>query len=92
MRPICFVLKKALAHQISFAVPSRSYDSKFLFGHQNTNYIGQYFLDKDGTSGYSDVKNGTGSYPAVFGFDFADVVSWTDHLAHATPHHPTSTQ
>lgn len=66
------------------ALSSLRYDTKFLFGHQNTNYIGQYFLDKDGTAGYSDVKNGTGSYPAVFGYDFADVVengiSFTEHV------------
>jgi len=63
------------------------YDSKFLFGHQNDNYIGQYFKDKTGELGYSDVQNGTGSYPAVFGYDFADVVedgqSFQEHVKQA---------
>merc|ERR1711998_338445 len=62
------------------------YDKRFLFGHQNDNYIGQYFKDKDGTNGYSDVQNGTGSYPAVFGYDFADVIegqSFVEHVKQA---------
>ena len=63
------------------------YDTKFLFGHQNDNYIGQYFKDKTGELGYSDVQNGTGSYPAVFGYDFADVVengqSFQEHVKQA---------
>lgn len=61
--------------------------SSFLFGHQNTNYKGQYFKDKVGTMGYSDVYNGTGSYPAVFGFDWLDVIEngqdFTEHVQFA---------
>jgi len=56
------------------ALSELRYESSFLLGHQNDNYLGQYFKDKEGTEGRSDVLNGTGSYPAVFGFDFTDVV------------------
>lgn len=59
----------------------------FLFGHQYDNYIGQYFLDKEGDKGFSDVRNGTGSYPAVFGFDWMDVLvhgrNFTKHVKFA---------
>lgn len=61
--------------------------TEFLFGHQNTNYLGQYFKDKDGTEGHSDVYNGTGSYPGVFGYDWMDVIEngidFTEHVKFA---------
>lgn len=62
-------------------------EERFLFGHQNDNYVGQYFKDETGLLGYSDVKNGTGSYPAVFGFDWTDVIengmNFTEHVKYA---------
>ena len=40
-----------------------------------------------GLSGNSDVMNGTGSYPGLFGFDFSDIVSkgknFTNHIKFA---------
>lgn len=62
-------------------------EKRFLFGHQNDNYVGQYFKDESGLLGYSDVKNSTGSYPAVFGFDWTDVIenglNFTEHVKFA---------
>lgn len=62
-------------------------EPSFLFGHQYDNYIGQYFKDKEGTLGLSDVQNGTGSYPAVFGYDFLDILesglNFTEHVKFA---------
>lgn len=62
-------------------------DDKVLFGHQHDNYIGQYFLDKAGTKHQSDVYNGTGSYPGVFGYDFIEVldnhVNYSHHVRFA---------
>lgn len=62
-------------------------DSKVLVGHQHDNYIGQYFFDKEGTKQQSDVYNGTGSYPGVFGYDFMEVlyneVNYTHHVRFA---------
>lgn len=60
---------------------------RFLFGHQNDNFLGQYFRDDVGKAGHSDVMNATGSYPGLFGFDWLDVLEngldFTEHVKFA---------
>ena len=48
--------------------------SGFLFGHEESNFQGQHWRYLDGPYDQSDVFNGTGSYPALFGFDFEQVL------------------
>lgn len=59
----------------------------FLFGHQLTNYVGQYFTDIEGANHNSDIYNATGSYPSVFGFDWTSVLEdgrdFTKHVKFA---------
>jgi mannan endo-1,4-beta-mannosidase len=52
------------------ALHATSKSEAFLFGHHNTNFQGQSFQDKTGSSMRSDVAAGTnGTFPAMFGYN-----------------------
>ena len=65
------------------ALTAMSDEDGFLFGHHMTTYSGQYFTDTDAINDNSDVKNATGKFPLVYGFDFAKVIDDKgDFVAH----------
>jgi len=45
-------------------------DNNILFGHHNTNQEGVGWSDKQAQQNKSDVKLATGTFPAIFSFDF----------------------
>lgn len=52
------------------------------FGHQYDNYMGQNYWEPKTVYNMSDVKNATGKYPMVFGYDFYHLLEgydWTEH-------------